>query len=112
MLLSKVIIEQYLNLDIQYAKIEIGKIELEEDEAILMIGDKVFEHEREYSHRYDLGTMWKEWTGLPFVFAVWVSRTDLPDSFVAVLNKAFQKGIANISEVILKERVPKIAALE
>jgi len=27
-----------------------------------------------YPHRYDLGTEWKQWTGLPFVFAVWAAR--------------------------------------
>ncbi|MER6159805.1 menaquinone biosynthesis protein [Streptomyces sp. NPDC001868] len=25
---------------------------------------------------HDLGAMWKEWTGLPFVFAVWAARRD------------------------------------
>ena len=25
---------------------------------------------------YDLGDMWKKWTGLPFVFAVWAARRD------------------------------------
>ncbi len=29
-----------------------------------------------FTHRYDLGATWKEWTGLPFVFAVWVARRD------------------------------------
>lgn len=28
----------------------------------------------EYAHAYDLGEVWKRWTGLPFVFAVWVAR--------------------------------------
>jgi chorismate dehydratase len=27
-----------------------------------------------YQHRYDLGSAWKDWTGLPFVFAVWVAN--------------------------------------
>jgi chorismate dehydratase len=31
-----------------------------------------------FSHRYDLGTAWKEWTGLPFVFAVWVANRAAP----------------------------------
>jgi chorismate dehydratase len=31
-----------------------------------------------YPHVYDLGTMWKEWTGLPFVFAVWVAQRTVP----------------------------------
>ncbi|MGH7663990.1 MAG: menaquinone biosynthetic enzyme MqnA/MqnD family protein [Gemmatimonadaceae bacterium] len=31
-----------------------------------------------YAHAYDLGECWKRWTGLPFVFAVWVAQRDLP----------------------------------
>lgn len=27
-----------------------------------------------YPHAYDLGAEWKAWTGLPFVFAVWVAQ--------------------------------------
>jgi len=27
-----------------------------------------------YAHAYDLGEEWKAWTGLPFVFAVWVAQ--------------------------------------
>ena len=27
-----------------------------------------------YPHVYDLGAVWKDWTGLPFVFAVWVAQ--------------------------------------
>ena len=27
-----------------------------------------------YEHIYDLGDEWKQWTGLPFVFAVWVAQ--------------------------------------
>ena len=27
-----------------------------------------------YTHVYDLGAEWKAWTGLPFVFAVWVAQ--------------------------------------
>jgi len=31
-----------------------------------------------YQHRIDLGAAWKEWTGLPFVFAVWVAQRTTP----------------------------------
>jgi len=31
-----------------------------------------------YPHVYDLGATWKEWTGLPFVFAVWVAQRTVP----------------------------------
>jgi chorismate dehydratase len=31
-----------------------------------------------YPHAYDLGETWKSWTGLPFVFAVWVAQRTAP----------------------------------
>lgn len=31
-----------------------------------------------YAYTYDLGLEWKRWTGLPFVFAVWVARRAVP----------------------------------
>jgi chorismate dehydratase len=33
---------------------------------------------RPYPFIYDLGSEWKRWTGLPFVFAVWVAQRTTP----------------------------------
>lgn len=49
----------------------------EGEEAILLIGDKVVTDapsDAEYPHQMDLGAAWKELTGLPFVYAVWMCR--------------------------------------
>jgi chorismate dehydratase len=61
----------------------------EDHDARLVIGDaalvlgtrigvsKSAIHERSaprYEYAYDLGDEWKQWTGLPFVFAVWVAQ--------------------------------------
>jgi chorismate dehydratase len=35
-------------------------------------------HGQRYAHVYDLGAEWKAWTGLPFVFAVWVAQRTTP----------------------------------
>lgn len=32
----------------------------------------------DYRYAYDLGGEWKQWTGLPFVFAVWVAQRTAP----------------------------------
>lgn len=48
-------------------------------DAVLLIGDKVVTaapSDDEYPHQLDLGEAWKELTGLPFVFAVWMCRRD------------------------------------
>ncbi len=45
-------------------------------EAVLVIGDAALAlaARATYPHRYDLGAEWKQWTGLPFVFAVWAAQ--------------------------------------
>lgn len=46
--------------------------------ARLVIGDAALvlgaSGSSQYKHAYDLGEVWKDWTGLPFVFAVWVAQ--------------------------------------
>ncbi len=40
------------------------------------IGDKAFAMSDQFPHVYDLAEMWKRFTGLPFVFAVWAYRRE------------------------------------
>lgn len=55
--------------------------------TVLLIGDKVVRDEPDptlYRHQLDLGEAWRRMTGLPFVFACWMTRAghdlgDLPD---------------------------------
>jgi chorismate dehydratase len=45
-------------------------------DAVLVIGDAalMLSAESRYPYVTDLGSAWKDWTGLPFVFAVWAAR--------------------------------------
>lgn len=67
----------------------------------LIIGDRAIELEEGFRYRYDLGEEWKKHTGLPFVFAAWVSRKPLPASFVKRFNAALARGVAAIPELLL-----------
>jgi chorismate dehydratase len=54
-------------------------------DARLVIGDAALhaahgQASAAYPFVYDLGAEWKAWTGLPFVFAVWVAQRTLPAS--------------------------------
>lgn len=67
---------------------DIARFEEEPHDARLVIGDaalKLFDEStrggawaERYPWREDLGAAWKAWTGLPFVFAVWVARRATP----------------------------------
>jgi chorismate dehydratase len=48
-------------------------------DARLVIGDDALVlSAQKQQHTYDLGEEWKKWTGLPFVFAVWVAQRTTP----------------------------------
>jgi chorismate dehydratase len=69
-------------------------------EAAVMIGDRCFEYARHFQNRTDLGLEWKKFTGLPFVFACWVSAKPLGDSFETLFSKALGEGIARKNEAV------------
>jgi chorismate dehydratase len=69
-------------------------------ESIVAIGDKVFELEKKYAYCYDLAEEWIKFTGLPFVFACWVSNKNASPGFIHQFNKALQFGVENIPLVI------------
>lgn len=47
-------------------------------DALLLIGDRALAEASKAgdAHVYDLGELWQEFTGLPFVFALWLLRED------------------------------------
>lgn len=73
--------------------------------AGLVIGDRAL-LQREYSaYIYDLGLAWQQMTGLPFVFAAWVSNKLLPDSFIAAFNEANAFGFMHIEDVLEQNKI-------
>ena len=64
---------------------DVGRFADEEHAARLVIGDAALLLRAgtgpavpKYEHFYDLGEAWKQWTGQPFVFAVWVAQRATP----------------------------------
>ena len=82
---------------------------LEADAAVL-IGDTAlratYEAPKRGLHVHDLGTAWRDWTGLPMVFAVWAARKDFAEhhpGLVKDVHEAFTRSLdlslANVHEV-------------
>jgi chorismate dehydratase len=78
-ILVKIILENFYGVRPWY---EVGSVldahHNGEITAVLAIGDEALLLAREevYSHRIDLGKIWNDRTGLPFVFAVWAIRAE------------------------------------
>jgi chorismate dehydratase len=68
--------------------------------AGLVIGDRAFKQRKISRYVYDLGKAWKQLTGLPFMFAAWISNKKLDDEFIHSFNKVNGLGLKNIQEVI------------
>lgn len=68
--------------------------------AGVIIGDRVFEAEKQFPYVYDLGEAWKAFTGLDFVFACWVANKPIEASFAERFSEALGEGIVHIPEVI------------
>lgn len=67
--------------------------------AGVVIGDRVFDAEKRYPYIFDLSAEWMKFSGLPFVFAVWVACRDLPPEFIRKLNDALAFGVGSVPRV-------------
>lgn len=72
---------------------------IRENEAAVIIGDRVFDYENTYSYVYDLSEEWTKYTGLPFVFAAWVANKSIDFIFHKEFNSALRNGVQNISSL-------------
>ena len=87
---------------------------VEHPDAMLLIGDKVVTDSPpavRYPHQLDLGQLWKEHTGLPFVFALWLAREDADHdrlrSIAAVLDRQRRRNSAWIDPMIARRAEPR-----
>ncbi|WP_312018707.1 menaquinone biosynthesis protein [Streptomyces sp. I05A-00742] len=89
---------------------------MREADAAVLIGDAALRASLHYAPKlglevHDLGQMWKEWTGLPFVFAVWAVRRDYLAREPGIVRKVHEAFLAS-RDLSLEEvgRVAKQAA--
>ncbi len=84
--------------DVTYARRAVEAGAPPAGDAWLLIGDAALRArrtvERDGLHLLDLGAAWEEWTGLPFVYAVWTVRTSLPAEEKARLADFLERSLA------------------
>lgn len=78
--LLRMLLKRHLGLRTDFASGEITSSlnSPAQPEAFLAIGDEALIYRRhpEYPYQLDLGQTWLEWTGLPFIFGVWVASRE------------------------------------
>ncbi|WP_438487333.1 menaquinone biosynthetic enzyme MqnA/MqnD family protein [Streptomyces sp. S186] len=85
---------------------------MQEADAAVLIGDAALRANLHDAPKlgldvHDLGRMWKDWTGLPFVFAVWAARRDYLEREPAVVQKVHEAFLA--SRDLSLDEVGKVA---
>ena len=98
--LVKIIFKEFLGFEPRWTTTSPDiKQMLRENDAALIIGDPGMLFARDHLHVWDMAALWRENTGLGFVFAMWMALEDsqapFPD-FVA----ARDEGIAKIEEIV------------
>ncbi len=70
-------------------------------DAVLVIGDRAMSTEHQpFPFAWDLGEAWHDWTGLPFVFAMWTANTDRHlDLLDSLLTQSRNAGLANLNAI-------------
>ncbi len=74
-------------------------------DAVLLIGDRAMRACLPgFQHAFDLGQEWRDWTGLPFVYAVWAVRPGADLGPVeAALHEAKRRGLERVGQIAARE---------
>ena len=74
-------------------------------DAVLLIGDRAMHACLPgFAHAFDLGQEWRDWVGLPFVYAAWAVREGVDlGPVVNALHEAKRRGLANIGPIAAQE---------
>ncbi len=93
--LVKILAKFYWKINPIWQNAEIGyEKKISNTTAGLIIGDRVFDlHKNSHKYIYDLAYEWKQFTSLPFVFAVWTTNQDINQEYLQHFNEALRFGI-------------------
>lgn len=98
--LTKILLHEYWKLSpILIPATEGYEAAIQGNTAGLVIGDRAIVLKDKFPFVYDLGAIWNDYTGLPFVFAAWVSTKHLPEDFLNRFNIAMKMGIEQIPQL-------------
>jgi chorismate dehydratase len=67
--------------------------------AGVVIGDRAIAFLDKYPYVYDLAAIWQQFTGLPFVFAAWVSPYSIDEEFLKSFNEALKMGLEHREQI-------------
>lgn len=107
--LARVLLKERFGLEPRLVPLPIGASLIDAaSDAVLVIGDRAMQSPgMPCTEVWDLGDEWCRWSGLPFVFAMWVARPGVEVGNLAVLlSAARDEGVGNIEAIAAAEAAP------
>lgn len=102
--LAKIILKHFFKRNLK----SIQSVSLEQchlADAQVLIGNKaLFFSEPGFQH-FDIGEMWKQYTGHGFLFACWASKKPLPTSLIQELVTSKEKGLKYLPEIVAQQNL-------
>jgi|SRR6185312_3365904 len=99
--LLKILIQEYWKINVAFEETsENYQSKISGTTAGLVIGDRALIQRKVSPYIFDLGEEWKNFTGLPFVFAGWISNKKLTKDFIKDFDEANAFGLNHIDEVV------------
>ena len=81
-----------------------------EYDAFVLIGNRGLRQRRGargFPHKYDLGSEWNSWTGLPFVFSRWIARNEMDTRELALLEDTLYVGLEDGVDALYHMNEPR-----
>jgi chorismate dehydratase len=99
--LTKVLCRFFWNITPKYVDAIPGfEKDTKHKNASVVIGDRTFDLNGKYNYEYDLAEEWFKFTGLPFVFAAWVSTEKMDPDFIKEFNAVLKYGVDHTADAI------------
>lgn len=98
--LCRILAKEFWKINAEFIEMPDDFVELKESEAFVQIGDRTFNNIGVYKTQLDLAEEWKAFTGLPFVFAAWVSNKVIDSNYIDKFNDYLANGFKYLNEVI------------
>ncbi len=100
--LTRILLKHYWKLkpELEHASGDEFIHRIRNKKAGLVIGDRALQLRQNSRYIYDLGEAWKDFTGLGFVFAAWISNKKIDPSFLETFNSINGIGLHMIPEII------------
>jgi chorismate dehydratase len=97
--LLKLLSQEYWKINPEFIFEDFSPSALHKKTGCLLIGNKTFEQHSRFAYIYDLAREWRNYIGLPFVFAVWVAQKNISNADVDFFNEALSFGVNNIDSM-------------